>query len=54
MINETYNLWCQKAVNDPDLIAELKELEGNNELISDAFYKSLEKKAVLCYTLARL
>ena len=42
MINETYNLWCQKAVNDPDLIAELKELEGNNELISDAFYKSLE------------
>lgn len=42
MINETYKIWCEKAVNDPDLIKELKEIEGNEELISDAFYKSLE------------
>ncbi len=42
MINEQYKLWCEKAVGDPDLVAELKEMQGNNELISDAFYKSLE------------
>ena len=42
MINETYKLWKEKAVGDPDLIKELNEIEGNNELISDAFYKNLE------------
>ncbi|MBR6509219.1 MAG: phospho-sugar mutase [Clostridia bacterium] len=42
MINELYKLWCEKATADPDLIAELKEIEGNEELISDAFYTSLE------------
>ena len=42
MINEQYKLWCEKAVGDPDLVKELKEIEGNDELISDAFYKSLE------------
>jgi len=42
MIQEKYKLWCEKAVNDPDLIKELKELEGNEEAISDAFYKNLE------------
>lgn len=42
MINEQYKLWCKKAVGDPDLVAELKEMQGNDELISDAFYKSLE------------
>ena len=42
MINEKYNLWCQKATKDPDLIKELKELAGNESLISDAFYKELE------------
>lgn len=42
MINEQYKLWCEKAVGDPDLVAELKEMQGNDELISDAFYKSLE------------
>ena len=42
MINEKYNLWCKKATKDPDLIKELKELEGNEEQISDAFYKDLE------------
>ncbi len=42
MIEKTYLQWCEKAVKDPDLIKELKEIEGNDELISDAFYKSLE------------
>lgn len=42
MINEKYKLWCEKAIGDPDLIAELKAMEGNEELISDAFYKDLE------------
>jgi len=42
MINSKYELWCQKATKDPDLINELKEISGNNELISDAFYKDLE------------
>ena len=42
MINEKYKLWCEKATGDPDLIAELKEMAGNEELISEAFYKDLE------------
>lgn len=42
MINETYKLWCEKATRDPDLIAELKQMAGNEEHISDAFYKNLE------------
>lgn len=42
MINEKYQLWCKKAVGDPDLITELKAMEGNEELISEAFYKDLE------------
>lgn len=42
MVNEQYKLWCEKATKDPDLIKELKEIEGNDELISDAFYKNLE------------
>ncbi len=42
MINKQYNLWCKKAVGDPDLIKELKAIAGNQDLISDAFYKNLE------------
>ena len=42
MVNEKYLLWCQKATKDLDLINELKEIEGNEEIISDAFYKNLE------------
>ena len=38
MIKEQYKLWCEKAIGDPDLVAELKEMSGNDELISDAFY----------------
>ncbi len=42
MINEQYKLWCSKAVKYPDLLSELKAIEGKEELISDAFYKNLE------------
>lgn len=42
MINEQYKLWCEKATIDPDLVAELKAIQGNEEAISDAFYKDLE------------
>ncbi len=42
MVNEQYKLWCEKATIDPDLVAELKAIEGNEEAISDAFYKDLE------------
>ncbi len=42
MINEQYKLWCEKATLDIDLVNELKSIEGNDEAISDAFYKDLE------------
>lgn len=42
MIKEKYLLWCEKAVADPDLIPELRAMDGKDELISDAFYKNLE------------
>ncbi len=42
MIKEKYLLWCQKATKDPDLVKELKAMENNDELISDAFYTELE------------
>ena len=42
MVNEQYKLWCERATLDADLVAELKNIEGNEEAISDAFYKDLE------------
>ena len=42
MVEKQYSLWLQNAVMDEDLIKELKEMQGNDELISDAFYKELE------------
>lgn len=42
MVNEQYKLWCERATLDADLKAELKSIEGNEEAISDAFYKDLE------------
>lgn len=40
--NELYKLWCEKAVEDPDLQAELKSIEGDNDAIVDRFYRDLE------------
>lgn len=42
MVNEKYQLWCEKATKDPDVANELKAIKGNEEAISDAFYRDLE------------
>lgn len=42
MIEKQYKLWCEKAILDKDLAEELQSIKGNDEAISDAFYKNLE------------
>lgn len=42
MVNEKYQLWCKKAVGDPDLVKELNSIKDDEAAISDAFYKDLE------------
>ena len=39
---ELYELWCEKAVEDPDLAEELKSIKGDDEAILDRFYRDLE------------
>lgn len=39
---ELYTRWLECAVDDPDLVAELKSVAGNEEAITDRFYKELE------------
>ncbi len=41
-VKELYTAWCQKAVDDSDLLPELLEIEGNEEEIRDRFYRDLE------------
>lgn len=41
-INAIYNEWLKKANADPDLIAELSSIKGNDDEILDRFYRSLE------------
>ena len=41
-IKELYKLWCEKAVDDPDLIPELKSIEKNESEIEDRFAVSLK------------
>lgn len=41
-IKKDYELWCEKATADPDLIPELLALKGNDEAINDCFYRELE------------
>ena len=41
-INAIYNVWCEKATEDKDLIEELKSIKGNEEEIYEKFYKNLE------------
>lgn len=41
-INLLYNEWLQNATGDPDLIAELESIKGNDDEILDRFYRSLE------------
>ncbi len=40
-MNEIYELWCQNATADPDLIEELKRIRDDEEAINDAFYTDL-------------
>ncbi len=42
MLREKYELWCSKAINDKDLVLELKNMQNDKELLSDAFYRDLE------------
>ena len=42
MVQEKYELWCKKAVKDPDLIKELESIKNDSEAINDAFYTELE------------
>lgn len=39
---QKYRLWLEKAVDDPDIAAELKSIEENAPEISDRFYRELE------------
>ena len=39
---ELYDLWCANATDDPDLQTELSSIKGDNEAISDRFYRDLE------------
>ena len=41
-INALYNEWLEKATGDPDLTAELESIKGNDDEITDRFYRSLE------------
>ena len=40
-IKNEYELWKEKVTEDQDLTAELREMEGNADRITDAFYKNL-------------
>ena len=41
-INMLYDLWCENAKNDPDLISELETIKDSENEINDRFYRSLE------------
>lgn len=41
-IKELYNQWLNSATADPDLITELKKIDGNDDEINDRFYTELE------------
>ncbi len=41
-VMELYSMWCEKAVDDLDLQAELKQVEGNEAEIRERFYRDLE------------
>lgn len=41
-IHMLYDLWCEKATADPDLLPELASVQGNEDEILDRFYKNLE------------
>ena len=38
---DEYRRWCQLAIDDPEIVAELKNINGDEKLIEDAFYRDL-------------
>lgn len=40
--NELYKLWCEKALDDPELRSELLSISQDEEAINDRFYRDLE------------
>ena len=40
--NTLYNVWCENAKEDKDLIEELAAIKGNEDEIYERFYKNLE------------
>lgn len=40
-IKKNYELWCEKAVKDADLVKELADIKGDEAKIEDAFYRNL-------------
>ncbi len=38
---DEYQRWCQLAIDDPEIVAELKKINGDEKLIEDAFYRDL-------------
>ncbi len=40
--HELYELWLKNATEDPDLVAELESIKGDDEAIKDRFYRDLE------------
>lgn len=41
-IMSRYTRWCETTLADPDLTEELKNMSGDEERITDAFYRELE------------
>lgn len=39
---ELYNLWCENATEDADIINELNSIKGDVDAIKERFYKNLE------------
>lgn len=39
---ELYSLWCEKAIEDADIVAELKSIKDDEDAIKERFYKNLE------------
>ncbi len=41
-VSELYNVWCDRAVDDPDLQVELQKIQDDDAAIRDRFYRDLE------------
>lgn len=41
-VKQLYELWCEKAVLDSDLVLELESIKGKDDEINERFYRNLE------------